>query len=79
MRALVVLFLVSSTLVAKAQQIQQTERVYTLTLAASQVNLIGRVLRKLPYEDVVALLESIGQQVDAQNKVLNKPPEEAPK
>lgn len=64
MRVLFILFfLVFSPLMASAQQVQPQ---FTITVTNEQLNVIGKALGKLPYEEVFQTVGQINQQVQAQ-------------
>lgn len=50
---------------------------YSLKLNSNEIDILGRALGKLPYEEVAVLIQKIRQQIISQQQP--EPPKEAPK
>jgi hypothetical protein len=50
------------------------EKTYTITVTASQVVTIGNALSERPWKETNALINSIAQQISAQDKPATPPP-----
>jgi hypothetical protein len=70
-KLLVVLLLMSSPAMAQQQ--------FTLTLTEAEVNQIGNVMAKQPYDQVYQLIQKIAAQVQEQQNAAKAPPKELPK
>lgn len=50
------------------------ERGFTLTLSETQLNYVGKLLGRQPYEEVAPLIQRIQEQVNSQVAAQSRPP-----
>lgn len=58
-----------------AQPVQQPQE-YTIKLTAAEVDIVGKGLGLLPYQDVALIIQKLRQQIVDQQLVATKPVEE---
>ena len=76
MKRLAIAVLMLSPTLALAQQPTPSE--YILKVKPAQLDVIGKGLGRLPYEEVAELMQSLRQQVVEQQMKVNKPVEKEP-